>query len=130
MSPFQDADTRANLFYNRIPHLVKKRAGKLNGISLADAGGKSNHLSAPLNHEFRPGNSPFAGTSAAGNKSHNFNRAGFLKSATALPGSFKIGISRAHIFSLLTSNNPCFHHKSLLLRELSFAHDLTKIKKV
>jgi len=117
MGPFQDAYAGANLFYNCIPHPAEKRAGKLNGISLADAGGKSNNFGASVNHEFRPWNSPFSGTSATGNKSDNFNRAGFLKSAAALPGSFKIGISRAHIFSLLASNNPCFHHKRLLVRE-------------
>jgi hypothetical protein len=111
MGPFQDADTSANRFFNCIPHLLEKWAGKLNGISFADAGGKSNYFGTSFNHEFRPWNSPFAGASTTGNKSDNFNCPCFLKSTGTLPGGFKISISRAHIFSLLTTDNPCFHHK-------------------
>jgi hypothetical protein len=111
MGPLKDANAGADFFSHRVPHSAEKRAGKLNGVSPADAGGKRNHLRAPLSHETRPGNCPLAGTSAAGNKPYDFNRAGFLKSAAALSGSFKIGIARAHIFGLLTANNPCLDHK-------------------
>jgi hypothetical protein len=117
MGPFQDADIRADFFSDRIPHFAEKRAGELDGVSPADAGGKRNHFGPPLNHELCPDNSSLPRTAAAGSKPDNFNCACFLKSAASLSGCFKIGISRTHILSMPASNNPCFYHKHLLLRE-------------
>jgi hypothetical protein len=71
-------------------------------------------LGAPVHHQLRPLDGTFSRAPAATDKADDFAGSDFREGHFARGGDFEIRVARAHVFRLLTSDDPDFHFRSPL----------------
>ena len=109
MGPVDHPGTRPECLPDSIFDHVEMGARKTDGVAVSHAACENNDLSPAVNHHFRPRNGPLSWATATRYEPHDLDRTRLFKGARAGGGYLEIGDARAHVLSLATSNNSCFH---------------------